>query len=153
MYSAWKQEVRFLSVGPAPQMGTPSSESPPPTPQSHRTRTLKPKPTCPENATLLSRWEEEQQQQRDSGHLPLSFWPAAGAHCSGFRQKRRRRARQSRQRGEALAEKKAACPRGRRTHRTKHSEGRAERREIRGKIHPSSSPPPGARDRWSRAPP
>lgn len=44
----------------------------------------------------------------------------------------------------------AARPRGRRTHRTKHSADRVGRQERRGKIHPSSSPLPGARDRWSR---
>lgn len=46
-------------------------------------------------------------------------------------------------------------PRGRRTHRTKRRADRLEgrgRREEGGKkkIHPSSSPPPGARDRWSQ---
>lgn len=85
--------------------------------------------------------------------LFLSTWPAAGGYSASRQKRRRARQSQQRLRKKPWPRRKAARPRGRRTHRTKHSANRVGRRERKGKIHPSSSPLTGATDRWSRAPP
>lgn len=83
---------------------------------------------------------------------PSSFHLACGGILLRFRQKRRR-ARQSQQRQEALAAKEGGSSTRPENSPNKAQRGLGGERGKREKIHPSSSPLPGAGDRWSRAPP
>ncbi|XP_029794635.1 uncharacterized protein LOC115291284 [Suricata suricatta] len=105
---------QFLGHGPPvqhPNRGRWPSESPPPTPPSN--------PEAKTAGTRALAGLIEEGAARRAQDTSLSTWPAAGGYSPGSRQKRRR-TRQSQQRNAALAVK-AARPRGRRTHRTKHS--------------------------------
>lgn len=162
MCPAREQEVRLRSAvclaGQHPRGARRPLASPPPLPaaaepQARASLSLR-EPRC-------RRADERRRRAEAADTFLFPLGPRAGADASGFRQKRRRRARRRQQRPEALATKEGGRaggrPRGRRTHRTKRRadrlEGRGRREEGGGgkeKIHPSSSPPPGARDRWSQ---
>lgn len=134
-----------MAAGPASQRGTPAFWKPTALPSN---REAKASLTGKRDFTRLMKGGAARRLR-----TPFSFYLACGRRILGFSPKEGGGGPDG-----VSSDKKpwprrnAARPRGRRTHRTKHSADRVGRRERRGKSHPSSSPLPGARDRWSRAP-